>query len=71
MRIGPLHPRLLGLAAGRPAHQRLGLPHVQTTLDHDPGQLLRPRLADQRLWYLALGTVAVLFTVVRNLVPLS
>lgn len=36
-----------------------------------PAVRLPHRLADQRLWYLALGTIAVLFTVVRNLVPLS
>lgn len=37
------------------------------------GPALRPsgRLADQRLWYAALGGAALAFAVVRNLVPLG
>lgn len=36
-----------------------------------PRLRLPRRMADQRLWYVALGTIAVLFAVVRNLVPLT
>ena len=37
------------------------------------GRVPRPRgrLADQRVWYAALGVAAVAFAVVRNLVPLG
>lgn len=36
-----------------------------------PAVRLRGRLADQRVWYAVLGTAALVFAVVRNLVPLG
>ncbi len=36
-----------------------------------PAVRLRGRLADQRIWYGVLGTAALAFAVVRNLVPLG
>jgi hypothetical protein len=36
-----------------------------------PAVRLRGRLADQRVWYAVLGTAALAFALVRNLVPLG